>query len=57
MKLKGVIDAHNGETEVILVVGDDKNRQIIKLPMKINRDEPSLEELKSLVGIENVKVK
>src|SRR5690606_24337510 len=36
MKLKSKIDESNGETEVVLVVGKEDNKQIIRLPMRVD---------------------
>ncbi len=52
--LKAVIDAHQGTTDVVLVLGADNQKQIIKLPVGMNKDQSALEHLQSLVGAENV---
>jgi len=57
MSLKQAIDEHKGQTEVVLVLGTDDVKQVIKLPIRIRRSDESLELLKSLVGKTNVKVK
>jgi len=57
LKLKNIIDAYNGETEVILVIGNNGSRQVIKLPIKIVANKKSLLALKTLVGDQNVKLK
>lgn len=54
LSLKETIDAHHGETEVVLVLGD--NKQAVKLPSRVNRDDKVLEKLHALVGADNVKV-
>ncbi|HSX53338.1 MAG TPA: DNA polymerase III subunit alpha [Patescibacteria group bacterium] len=56
MSLKQTIDSHQGETEVVLVLGDEDTKQIIKLPMRIHNNKKSLKQLHSLVGSKNVKV-
>jgi DNA polymerase-3 subunit alpha len=56
LSLKAAIDEHKGSTEVVLVLGADDKKQIIKLPMGMNKETPALERLQSLVGNENVKV-
>jgi len=56
MSLKAAIDEHQGTTEVVLVLGADNAKQIIKLPMGVNKAQPALDRLQSLVGHENVKV-
>ncbi len=52
--LKRTIDEHPGETEVVLVIGDQQ-KQIIRLPNKIDY-KPGLEELITVVGKEHVKL-
>jgi len=56
MSLKQTIDEHNGETDVLLVFGSEGNKQIIKLPMKVNTNKSSMDKLSELVGSENVKL-
>lgn len=56
LRLKHTINECNGATEVVLVLGADQNKQIIKLPMRVNDDQPSLGRLQELVGAENVKL-
>jgi DNA polymerase III subunit alpha len=56
MSLKETIDKNPGSTEVVLVLGVDDKRQIIKLPMKINHTENSHKSLQSIVGKSNVKL-
>lgn len=56
LSLKSAIDAHIGSTEVVLVLGDDASKQIIKLPSGIAKTEDSLLKLRSLVGQDNLKV-
>lgn len=52
--LKQALDQHQGDTEVVLVLGADK--QIIRLPMRIMANEESLAGLYALVGADNVKI-
>jgi DNA polymerase-3 subunit alpha len=54
--LKDAIDAFQGNTEVVLVLGPATNKQIIKLPMKMHHSDESLSRLHGVVGQENVKV-
>jgi DNA polymerase-3 subunit alpha len=54
--LKRIIDAHSGEDEVVLVVGNDKNKQIIRVPSRFERSDSSLQDLHKLVGEANVKI-
>src|SRR3989344_4457581 len=54
MLLKQTIDQHQGETEVVLVLGQDNSKQAIKLPMKILNNKTSLKQLSAVVGAGNV---
>ncbi len=56
LSLKRTIDGYQGDTEVVLVLGEDANKQIIKLPMRISNTPTVLGELQTLLGIANVKV-
>ncbi|GAC1392054.1 MAG: DNA polymerase III subunit alpha [Candidatus Saccharimonadales bacterium] len=56
VSLKQTIDDNKGETEVVLVVGSPDKKQIIRLPMRMENNEKSLNELHNLVGQENVKL-
>ncbi len=56
ISLKEAIDQHHGETEVVLVLGANDNKQIIKLPMRVNTQDDSLSSFGALVGAENVKL-
>lgn len=56
MSLKQAIDENQGSTEVVLVLGPDTQKQIIKLPMGFKKEPSALERLQSLVGADNVKV-
>jgi DNA polymerase-3 subunit alpha len=55
MKLKAAIDARAGQDEVVLVMGADSAKQIIRLPGGIKSDQTALGELRELVGADNVK--
>ncbi len=55
LSLKQTIDDYQGDTEVVLVLGEDSNKQVIKLPMRINSAPRVLGELQSLLGEANVK--
>ena len=54
MDLKNTIDKYQGSTEVVLVLGDDQKKQVIKLPqgIEISSEGPRL--LGQLMGSENV---
>ena len=54
--LKKHIDKFEGSSEVVLVVGREDNKQIIRIPDKTSRDEASVDELVQLFGAENVKL-
>lgn len=56
LSLKSAIDSRRGETEVVLVLGANDNKQIIKLPMRVIPDEETLRSLGQLVGNDNVKL-
>ena len=56
MALKAAIDEHQGSTDVVLVLGPDQSRQIIKLPSGIERAPEAISSLQELVGASNVKV-
>lgn len=56
MSLKQTIDSHKGETEVVLVLGENNSRQAIKLPGGIDKKSEGLLLLKDLVGKENLVV-
>ena len=55
MTLKNKIDSKLGETEVVLVVGPEANKQIIRLPMRVHAED-IMSELLELVGENNVKL-
>lgn len=54
MSLKQTIDAHPGDTEVVLVIGEE-DKQIIRLPSRIAH-ETGLADLQSIIGPEFVKL-
>jgi DNA polymerase-3 subunit alpha len=56
VSLKQTIDSHQGETEVVLVLGPAANKQIIKLPAKVTKDDTVMGKLYELVGEANVRV-
>ena len=56
MSLKAVIDKYAGETEVVLVIGSADNKQVVKLPMLVSRQQDALTDLQKLVGKDNVKI-
>ncbi len=56
LSLKQTIDTFHGDTEVVLVLGPDKNKQVIKLPARIQAHDEALAKLSNLAGAANVKV-
>jgi DNA polymerase-3 subunit alpha len=56
MSLKETIDLHQGEVEVVLVLGPQEKKQIIRLPMRVSAHEQSLASLGELVGTHNIKL-
>ncbi len=56
LSLKEAIDQHRGDTDVVLVLGAPENKQIIRLPSGMQRNEASIAKLTELVGADNVKV-
>jgi DNA polymerase-3 subunit alpha len=56
MTLKQIIDANKGDTEVVLVLGNDDQKQIIKLPPRIDHRAEVMGSLHELVGASNVKL-
>jgi DNA polymerase III subunit alpha len=57
LSLKQTLDAHKGETEVVLVLGEAAGKQAIKLPGGIDRASDGLSQLKQLVGADNFVIK
>lgn len=55
MTLKSAIDSKQGETEVVLVVGPEATKQIIRLPMRVHAEDV-LPQLTQLVGAKNVRL-
>ena len=54
--LKQMLDKYQGSTEVVLVLGNETNRQAIKLPAGLDRDSEGLLKLRALVGADNLKI-
>lgn len=57
LSLKQTIDSFRGLTEVVLVIGPDTHKQVLKLPTGIDVSSDGPERLRSLMGKENVLVK
>ncbi|HET8991663.1 MAG TPA: DNA polymerase III subunit alpha, partial [Candidatus Saccharimonadales bacterium] len=54
LSLKQTIDNYQGPTDVVLVLGEAEGRQAIKLPNGINPESKGIEELRVLVGEDNL---
>ena len=54
LSLKDAIDSFKGDSEVVLVLGS--NKQVIKLPMKMHGSDEAMSSLYSVVGKENVRL-
>lgn len=54
--MKSYLDTHSGKTEVVLVMGPNDNKQIIKLPIGCEPSDTLLVDLKKIVGDNNVRV-
>lgn len=57
LTLKEKLDGFAGETEVVLVTGEQGSKQVIKLPQTISISEESLRELALIFGSTNVVVR
>jgi len=57
LSLKQTIDSHQGETEVVLVLGEAASKQAIKLPGGIDRQSDGVVKLQELVGADNLVIK
>jgi DNA polymerase-3 subunit alpha len=57
LSLKKTIDNHRGNTEVVLVLGESKDKQAIKLPGGISQTGDGLDKLKELVGNDNLVIR
>ena len=54
--LKAEIDKSPGDTEVVLVIGEDSNKQLVKLPTRVEPNELLLVGLSEIFGKEQVKL-
>jgi len=54
LSIKNILDNSKGDTEVVLVLGP--NKQTIKLPLRIETAQTMLDKLKMIVGSDNVKI-
>ncbi len=56
IQLKAVIDEYEGHNEVVLVLGPDESKQVLKLPMKMSSEAQAVSRVEEIVGSKNVKV-
>ena len=54
INIKKTIETKTGETEVVLVLGTDDIKQVIRLPHKITIDEETIRDIAGIVGAANV---
>jgi hypothetical protein len=54
LALKQVIDKNNGQTDVVLVLGPNESKQVVKLPVGMAPTLQALSLLRELVGNEQV---
>lgn len=54
--MKRILDAKIGNTEVVLVLGGDENKQLVRLPSKVEASEDTISLLADLFGSEQVKM-
>ena len=55
-KLKKTIDVYPGDIEIVLVVGPDQDKQIIKIPSKVEPNAELMSELDSIFGKNTIKL-
>lgn len=56
LSLKQTLDLHKGSTEVVLVMGPQNDKQVIRLPMRVDMNDTLLEGLGELVEASNIKL-
>jgi len=56
LALRQTIRENPGSIDVVLVLGAPGHKQVIKLPMRINADDPTIEMLQRLAGTTNIKL-
>lgn len=54
INIKRTIEKKSGNTEVVLVLGTDDQKQVIRLPHKITIDEETVRDIAEIVGATNV---
>jgi len=52
--IKKTIEKKSGNTEVVLVLGSDEQKQVIRLPHKVTIDEETVRDIAEIVGATNV---
>jgi DNA polymerase-3 subunit alpha len=57
LNLKETLLTFIGETEVVLVLGSDASKQIVKLPQGINLSDDALDKMRALAGRDNIVIK
>ncbi len=57
LSLKDSLSAYNGGTEVVLVLGEEAHKQVIRLPQGIALSDEAIEHMYSIAGKENVILK
>ncbi len=57
VKIKQTIDGNSGSSEVVLVLGDNRNRQAIRIPYGFNYSSETEDVLSGIVGQENIFIK
>lgn len=55
-QLKAVLDSSSGDTEVVLVLGAEDHKQIVRLPVRINYSDACKTALEKLVSADNIKL-
>jgi DNA polymerase-3 subunit alpha len=55
--IKDIIKNNKGDSQILLVLGDDNNKQVIKLPENILINEEVIAKIEAIVGKENVAIK
>ncbi len=56
LTLKQTIDANQGDHEVVLVLGPDEGKQVVKLPVKFSPENEAMDNIIELIGADNVKL-
>ncbi|MEM6997615.1 MAG: DNA polymerase III subunit alpha [Patescibacteria group bacterium] len=54
--IKKELDKSSGDTEVVLVLGEDKDKQILRLPQKVDSTNGVIDKLREIVGADSIKI-